>query len=216
MINNNSLNSSLFKKFNKGIKKLIKFIQNTSQKNYIIFQRFQLSFIYFFGLVVLIYTINNSLGFLPDFLFKFFPFLDPILKIQFLKILATPEKTYVLYLLVIELLINRSTFKFSTLIKYNVLMIFILEMLQNLLISYWDLLFTRELEIFGGNTTVVKYASMLFFSFLFVCNFGIYFYCYVQSFRGKFPILKGPLSILSNSVAFWLQIKFSKEKKKEE
>ena len=117
---------------------------------------------------------------------------------------------------IIELLINRSTFKFSTLIKYNVLMIFILEMLQNLLISYWDLLFTRELEIFGGNTTVVKYASMLFFSFLFVCNFGIYFYCYVQSFRGKFPILKGPLSILSNSVAFWLQIKFSKDKKKEE
>jgi hypothetical protein len=68
-------------------------------------------------------------------------------------------------------------------------------------------------EIFGGNTTVVKYASMIFFSFLFVCNFGIYSYCYLQSFRGKFPIFEGPLSILSNSVAFWLQIKFSKDKK---
>ena len=212
MINNNSTIFSFFKQFGKGIKKFIKLLQKTSKKNYLIFQRFQLSFIYFFALVVLIYTIINSLGYFPEFLFKFFPFLEPILSIKALQILATPEKTFILYLIIIELLLNRSTFSFSILIKYNVLLIFVLEMLQNLLITYWDILFTRELDIFNGTTVVVKSATMIFFSFLFILNFSIYFYSFFQSFKGNIPIFKGPLKFLSDSVSFWLQIKPAKEK----
>jgi lysylphosphatidylglycerol synthetase-like protein (DUF2156 family) len=212
MINNNSALFSFFNQFGKRIKKFIKLLQKTSKKNYLIFQRFQLSFIYFFALVVLIYTVINSLGYFPEFLFKFFPFLEPILDIKILQILATPEKTFILYLIIIELLLNRSTFSFSILIKYNVLLIFILEMLQNLLITYWDLLFTREFEVFNGTTVVLKSATMMFFSFLFILNFCIYFYSFFQSFKGNIPIFKGPFKFLSDSVAFWLQIKPRKEK----
>ncbi len=97
MINNNSALFSFFNQFGKRIKKFIKLLQKTSKKNYLIFQRFQLSFIYFFALVVLIYTVINSLGYFPEFLFKFFPFLEPILDIKILQILATPEKTFILF-----------------------------------------------------------------------------------------------------------------------
>lgn len=212
MINNNSTIFSIFKQFGKGIKKFIKLLQKTSKKNYLTFQRFQLSFIYFFALIVLVYTIINSLGYFPEFLFKFFPFLESLLNIKLLQILATPEKTFILYLIIIEILLNGSTFSFSILIKYNVLLIFVLEMLQNLIITYWDLLFTRELELFNGTTVVSKSATMIFFSFIFLLNFSIYFYCFFQSFKGNIPTFKGPFKILSDSVAFWLQIKSTKNK----
>jgi hypothetical protein len=211
-MNNNSKNVSLFSSFTKSIKRFFKTFRKTTSKHKNTLQRIQLTFIYFFAVVVLTFSIQSYIGTFPDLIYKLFP-LQQLLNIQFLKIFATPEKTFILYLIILEVLINRSVFKFSLLIKYNVLLIFILEMFQNLLISYWDLLFNREIEFVGGGTPVISQEiAIVFFSLLFLFFLLLYLYCYIRSFQGKFPTFPGPLKPMTDSVAFWLQLKVSDNK----
>ena len=215
MINKNYLISSIFQILLKKMKKVLKFLRQASKKNRKIFERFQLTFIYFLASVVLTYSIRNSLGYFPEILFSIFPFLPKVFDIQALKILAAPEKTFLLYMLILEMCINRSYLNFSLLIKFNVLLIFLLEMLQNLLISYWDLFFNRELDLLiGGVAVVAKNATMIFYSFLFLFFFILYVYSYFTSMNGKFPTFPGLLKTITDSVAFWLQIKKADEIKK--
>ena len=93
-------------------------------------------------------------------------------------------------------------------------------MFQNLIISYWDLLFSRELEIPSINTNgiLVKNMTVLFFYLVFVIFLLTYLYCYTRSLKGLFPTFPGYGQKLIDSVAFWLQIKtpnmkFGKDKK---
>lgn len=205
----------LIKELKKRLKKFLLSFQKTTKKHRRTFEQFQLTLIYFCALVVLTYTIKNSLGYFPEMLFKLFPFLVPIFDIQALKILAAPEKTFVVYMLILELFINRSHFNFSLIVKFNVLLIFILEMLQNLIISYWDILFNRELDVFNGGIVIARNATMLFSCFLFLFFFALYLYSYIVSFLGFFPVFPGILKIITDSVAFWLQIKPYKEQKEQ-
>ena len=110
-----------------------------------------------------------------------------------------------------------SVFKFSKLVKYNILFIFTLLMVQGLVISYWDLLFNPEMNMKdlaqlgidadqgitledSSRTVAMGLFAMIFFSFL-----GIYLYCYGQSLQGVFPTLPG-CSWLTDSVCFWIRI----------
>lgn len=218
MINKNFFYPAFFQKliknFKKAFKKFIFSFQKTTKKHRKIFEQFQLTFIYFFAVVVLTYTIKNSLGYFPEMLFKLFPFIVPIFDIQALKILAAPEKTFVIYMLILEIFINRSHFNFSLIVKFNVLLIFLLEMLQNLIVSYWDILFNRELDVFNGGIVIARNATMFFYCFLFLFFFVLYLYSFIASLFGFFPVFPGVLKIITDSVAFWLQIKPSKEQKK--
>lgn len=216
MIDNNSTFLSFFQNLSKRFKKIIKLIKKTGRKNRLTFQRFQITSLYFCAVIVLMYTVKNSLGFFPEMLFDFFPFLAPVFDWPILKILATPEKTFVLYLLILELIINRSVFGFSILVKYNVLLIFILEMVQNLLASYWDILFIRELATYtGGLPIIARDVTLLFFVFLFVIFLGLYMIAFYQSFCGRIPSFPGVLRCITDSVAFWLQLKPKDKDKKE-
>jgi hypothetical protein len=213
MTNNNSTNLSFWARFVKRIKKLIKLFQKKTQKQKNTLQRIQLTFIYFFAIVVLFYSVKGSLGFFPETLFGFFPFFQQISEIQILKFLATPEKTFLLYLFVLEYLINRSVFNLSLLVKFNILLIFILEMIQNLMISYWDLLFNRDVELFPASTIFSKTSAIFFFSIFFVFFFIVYLYSYFRGLKGLYPVLPGFLGSVVESVAFWLQIKINKKEK---
>lgn len=215
MVNKNSTNSSFLPKFVKRIKKFIKIFQKNASKYKNTFQRIQLTFIYFFAIVVLIYSIKSFLGYIPEVMFTVFPFLQQILDFPLLKILATPEKTFILYLVVLEILINRSILNFSLLVKFNVLLIFLLEMVQNLVVSYWDLFSNREIEIGALNSSglLMRNITILFFCIFFFFFLSTYLYCYFQSLKGLFPVFPGPMQRLIESVAFWLQIKIPTNKK---
>jgi len=216
MINKKISSPFFLQRFLNSLKKFIKKFQKSAQKNRKVFELIQLTLIYFFAVIVLAYTIRNSLGYFPEMLFRLFPFLVPVFEIQTLKILAAPEKTFLLYMLIIEMFLNRSFFHFSLLVKFNVLLIFILEMLQNLLVSYWDILFNRELDGVGGGVVLARTATMLFYFFLFLFFFSLYAYSYISSLLGIFPKFPGLLKNITDSVAFWLQIKLLKKNKKGE
>jgi hypothetical protein len=235
MAKNSSTNLSswrLFvKKVKKGAKSVKKSLRNFSLKYPNISQIIQLSFIYFFAVVDLLYSVLNnvfSLGYLPEILLPVFPVIKSILQNPVLKIWASPEKVFFLSYVVIEFMIVRSTFKFSKLVKYNVLLIFSMLMIQGLVISYWDVLFHRQIAtpvarwaydqgaiIYTDKNLAIVFFLNTFFLFIFT-----YLYLYFRAINGKFATIPF-MEWLTDSVAFWLRIKtptmrFGKRKKEKE
>jgi hypothetical protein len=180
-------------------------------------QNIQLSFIYFFALVDLLHSVLNnvfSLEYFPEILTPFLPFIKGIIFSPFFQIWASPEKVFFLSYVVIELMIIRSVFQFSKLIKYNILLIFALLMLQSLAVSYWDIFFHREVAIGvskwaadqGALIYTDKDLAISFFFNTFLVFILLYFYCYIRGLQGKFVTI--PLmEWLTDSIAFWLRVK---------
>jgi hypothetical protein len=234
MTNKDSQNLSLWDNFLNLLKKKITIIQKELQyytaKYPSTSQYIQLTFIYFFALIDLIYAVLNnvfSLGYVPEILLPVFPLIQSVLQAPIFKIWASPEKVFFLSYVVIEFMVIRSTFKFSKLVKYNILLIFALLMIQGLVISYWDLLFHREIASpvaqwtydQGGLIYTDKNLAIFFFLNTFIIFFLGYLYLYVRALKGKFATIPG-MEWLTDSVAFWLRIKtptmrFGKEKEED-
>jgi hypothetical protein len=200
------------------IKKAIEALRVQTKKYAKSIEIIQLSFLYFIAVVVLTYTIRNSLGYFPEMLYTLFPFITNVFDIPAFKVLATPEKIFMIYVLLLEIIVHRSFFQFAPIIKYNVLLIFVLEMIQNLLISCWDILFSRELSTIYGGVVSPKNPTMYFYFVIFLLFFCLYIYSYLTSLQGRFPIFPGPLKGITDSVAFWLKIKVTQggRKKRQE
>lgn len=196
-------------------------------------QSIQICFIYFFAMIDLIFAVLQnviSLGFVPVTLDPFLGTIRSILTNPILMIWASPEKVFFLSYLVIELMIVRKELGFSKLVRYNVLLIFALLMIQGLVISYWDLFFHRQITtsasqwIFGDGMFIYtdRYLGFCFFFFTFIVFTYIYSYLLWKALQGKLSTLpiKG-LEIITDSVAFWLRIKtptmrYGKKKKKDD
>lgn len=235
MTKNSSTNLSswrLFvKRLKKGAKSVKRSLRNFSIKYPNVSQIIQLSFIYFFAVVDLLYSVLNnvfSLGYLPEILLPIFPLIKSILQNPVLKIWASPEKVFFLSYVVIEFMIVRSTFKFSKLVKYNVLLIFSMLMIQGLVISYWDVLFHRQIATpvarwaydQGAIIYTDKNLAIVFFLNTFFVFILTYLYLYFRAVNGKFATIPF-MEWLTDSVAFWLRIKtptmrFGKRKKEKE
>jgi hypothetical protein len=207
-------NSPLYQKIVKTIKKAIRLFRQNSIAFSQTHQQIQLSVIYLCATGVLAHTIRNTLGFFPEVLYQVFPFVDWIFDQEILFLLSEPDKTFIIYLLIMELIISRPVLKFSLLVKFNLLLIFILEMLMNLFCSWWDILFIREIDSNMGTTIIDRYGLLLFYTLIFFSFFSAYMYSYYRSMRNRFPIFPGFLRGITDSVAFWLRIKIVKNKRK--
>ena len=84
-------------------------------------------------------------------------------------------------------------------------------MFQNLLISYWDIFLNCEIEYsFVGETAIyVQEIATFFFITLYLVSIITYSYCFLRSCLGRFPVFPGSTSFITDSVAFWLQIKIT-------
>jgi hypothetical protein len=209
MIKNNSKDSSVFKNILKFLKIGVNFLKKKNQQFSLkypnVLQNIQLSVVYFIAIISLLYSLMNILGQIPDLFLNLVPtFIQEIVNSSIIKFILAPEKTYIVYLIVIEFVIFRSIFKFSKLFKYNLLLIFLLEMFQNLLVSYWDLFFTRSIP--GGTSSTDFGLAIFFISLLFFTFLGAYLYAYFCSIRGKFVTFPY-MYWLTDSIGFWLQIK---------
>lgn len=189
------------------IKKIIKFLKNRSERDKKIVEQIQLSIIYFFATLVLMFLIQSSLGYFPNFLYIIVPFSKEILATKFFAFFTSPEKIFVLYLIIIEIVINRPILRFSILVKFNILLIFILEMIQNLVLNWWDLLFSRELDLFQGDAYFSRNFFTSFLIVFFIFFYLLYLVSYFAAMRGRFPSYPGVLQKIIDSVAFWLQIR---------
>jgi hypothetical protein len=174
----------------------------------IIFTNLVLFILYFFAITNLGYAIRNTIGHFPDILYTFFPFMDYLFNLKFLKILATPEKMYIFYMLLLELCINKSIIELPIILKYNILLIFFLEMIQNLIICYWDLIFNKELLVYASNYYIYdKNVANFLGIIIFICFFNIYSIAFIQSICKQVPEFPGVLNEINKSITFWLKIK---------
>lgn len=216
-----SSSSSPLKSFTEAILNLLKNFQkvltNFSIKYPDISEKIQLTFIYYFALIDLLYGILSNvfaLGYFPEILRDFYPMIKDILSNPFIQMWNSPEKIFFLSYVAIELIVVRPVFKFSKLVKYNVLLIFALLMIQGLVISYWDLLFHREIAsaatkwIFDDSGFIYtdKFLSIIVFFCTFILFVLFYSYLYSRALSGKFATFPG-MSWLTDSIAFWLKIK---------
>jgi len=206
--------NTIFSSFYRFIKKPFVGL-NTRYPNFN--QIIQLIFIYFFAIIDLNFAVLinvYSLGYIPEFLMPIFPIIKAISQSPLLKIWGSPEKVFFMSYVVIELAIVRKIFGFSKLVRYNILLIFALLMIQGLLISYWDLLFNRAISetvvkwVFGDGRIVNIDKSIATFFFLntFVIFMAVYLYLFICAIRGKYSRIPY-MEWLFDSVAFWLKIK---------
>jgi len=187
-------------------------------------QIIQLSFMYFFAVIDLIYSLLSvvySLGYYSEVLDPVFPLIQAILQSSLFQIFASPEKVFVLSYVVLELMVVKSVFGFSKLVRYNILLLFSGLMVQGLVISYWDLLLHRDLPVsslkfsFEQSETLFmdKILTALFFLTTFMLFFFYYIILYVTAIKGKIFTRPG-LEWLTDSVSFWLKIRTSTMKKR--
>lgn len=220
-------------RFQKFLQPIQKSFYNFSQKYPKLTQKIQLSFIYFFGIVDLCYSILTNLFALdafPEILSTMDPFLKWIFLSPILRIWGSPEKVFFLSYLIIELTVIRSVFQFSKLVKYNILLLFSFLMVQGLIMNYWDLFFHREIVGSAAKWSfdqgilihTDQNLAVIFFLNTFLVFLGIYFYLYITALQEKFATIPG-MTWLTDSVAFWLRIetptmkkRFRKEKPKKE
>lgn len=216
----NSFANQLFLFFNPVLKRLQAFrkaFKKFSEKYPNTAQTIQLSCIYFCALIDLVQSILNnifSLSYFPEFLNPILPVLKSILMSPIFQIWASPEKVFFLSYVVIEFMVIRSIFQFSKLIKYNILLLFSLLMLQGLTMSYWDLLFNREISesvsewVYGSGMLIYtdRQVAIVFFALTFLLFLISYLYLYLTAIEGKFALLPR-MNWLTDSIAFWLRIK---------
>lgn len=190
-------------------KSFFRMFRSLSKQNPILFEKIELTFMYFFASIVLFYAVINSLGYLPPPLYFVFPFLPKLLTFPPLMFFARPEQTFFLYLLSLEFIVNRNILRFSLLVKYNLLLIFIVEMVENLVVTLWDFIYIREVELFiiAGIPITSETVAFLFFLLFFIIFFSLYIDSYIKSIKGKFPEFPGFLRCISDCVRFWLQMK---------
>jgi hypothetical protein len=198
----------------KNIQLMKDYFDNFSEKNPELLRTILLTLIYFYGFLDLnIIVISNifSLGFFLDLSNPFIKLLFKLISLPFFKIWASPEKTYFFSYLVLELIVTRSVLKISKFIKFNILLIFALIMLQNLTIAFFDLCFSSQqaiLLILGLSNAIleIKNYAAVFYFIIFIVYSGILCFFYFNALKGKIVVLKN-LEWITDSVAFWLRIK---------
>jgi len=217
--NSNSL-WFLFVKFAKRVfQRIQKSYEEFSLQYPTLSQFVQLTCLYFFALIDLIYSVLNSvfsLGYFPEVFQPFYPFISTVLQSPIFRMWSSPEKIFFISYVVIEFMVVRSAFKFSKLMRYNILLLFATLMLQGLLMSYWEFLFQRQIAApvtkwaFDQGSILItdKPVAIFFFANTFLVFFGAYAYFYLTALRGQFATFPA-IAWLTDSVSFWLRIRTS-------
>jgi hypothetical protein len=168
-----------------------------------VLQSLQVTVTYTVAILSLFYSLISMLGGVPGMLESVIPpTLEKFVNSPIYSLFFAPERAYIIYLFTIEFVIYRKMFQFSPIIKYHILLIFLLEMVQNLLLSYWDLFFSGSMAGSALDMTI----GMIFLALIFIVLFSSYFYGFFCAIRGKFAVFPH-MNWLTNSVAIWLRIK---------
>jgi magnesium-transporting ATPase (P-type) len=219
MKSNNSFEifQQIFQYFLKKLKIFVEKLENFDKTYPHTSQNFQLTFVYLFALVDLVFSMLLnvfSYSYSSEFLDPLFPYVENILQSTFLKIWTSPEKVFLLSYFVLDFMVIRESLNFSKFIKFNVLLVFALLMLQNLVFSFWDLLFQREITqlvqrwsfdeglIISSNREL----AVFFFLLTFIVFLLIYLFFFLNALKSKIVTIKY-FEWLTDSVAFWLRIK---------
>nr|QOU10752.1 hypothetical protein SpumellaPt_p054 [Spumella sp. Baekdong012001B8] len=123
-----------------------------------------------------------------------------------IKKVPKPENLLVLYAALLRPITNVAgrTKSFSFLVKFNLILVLLFEMLQFLFLDFWDILFKK---ISSGNNPQLKKTNIIVYSFIFSAFGALYSYCYVNALFGKIPTFPGALNVIPRSAQYWVKSK---------
>lgn len=170
----------------------------------------QLCLIYFIGMVVLTVSLRRMLGYFPPYLEAIWPLAGFILKTPLLSWFGRSETMIYIYLLTFEFLVIRPIIRLSMLVKFNILLVCFLELIYNLIICWWDVIYIRELS-YNSAPFVPAAAFTNFMIALFLVFYGVYMYCFIFALQNKVPPFPGVFKKIPDSAIFWLRIKKKKK-----
>jgi hypothetical protein len=203
---------SLISRFLRIWKRSLFRLQERWKQDRVLIQRIQLTVMYYLAYITLLFSIRSTLGEVPPIFMDLVPFADFALQNTWMQCFGRVEVTFLLYLLTVEFIIYRPILKFSLLVKYNILLLYLLELIYNLIISWWDVLYIREVDtgpVLTDQYSLYNFVIMETFFF-----FILYIYSYICAMRGKAPKYPFVLQKIPDSVAFWLRLKPKNLKKK--
>jgi len=188
----------------KLIKKIFHFVWTFQEKHSLAFERIQLTLMYVLAICYLIFTLTRVVGSIPVLFYMIIPYCEKISQSKFLHFWARTETFFFLYLIVIEYGINRNTLKFSTNVKFHILLVYVVQMIYNLALSWWDVIYVHEM--YGRTTYIDRIALKKFLTDISLFAYVIYIYSYICSLRGIYPKYPGILQRIPDSMAFWLRL----------
>lgn len=171
-----------------------------------VWEKLQLSLLYLFTILFVVLRAKVLLG----------PFnrgpLNPQLlsrigcTVPGLKKIPKPENLLVLYAALLRPITSAAgqTQSFSYLVKFNLILVLLLEMIQFLFFDFWDVIFKK-----GSLTSnlQLKKTNLIVYSFLFSLFAMLYSYCYVIAVAGRIPAFPGILNAIPRSAQYWIKSK---------
>lgn len=188
----------------KKIKILQKRIKKWMRANSRLMEKVQLTALYSQALLSAIFATMSFARTAPWIITTFFPGILPIFEIPLVQFLLTPEKTYVLFFILVNYMINPKITPFSFFVRYNFFLVFSLEMIYSATMMWSDLLLVdRTTSSIGDFYTPT--ALLIFYNFLFASLFFTYAYSYIHALIRKIPVFPGILNGIPVSAAFWIR-----------
>ncbi len=190
----------------------MKYIIAEKEKNLKLFEYIQLFSIYFYSFCSInssIYLYNN--GSIPTYFLDLFPFLYKIMNIRTTEYFSS-DKSLLLHLIIIDL-IRRPFIPLSRIIKFNLILTYMFEFSLIIVVYFWDLLISKDIQIVSTELRSEAYIHNPFYSVIWIFYAIIYIYCLIFAFQKKYPIFGKPFHKIVPSIHYYLDLRMPIEKK---
>ena len=173
-------------------------------------KKIQLIGIYLYAFCGLNATIFDYLDDNFDFLVELFPFIN-YLGSRHIQMFQSSEKSIFMHLLIIDIL-TKTKLPLSIIVKFNIVLILILEMFMTVIIFFWDLVTAKDIKFESEFELleIYSYYDNLFYISIWIFYFILYLYCFVCAIQEKYPKFPGFAQKLIESINFY----FYKQNKK--
>ncbi len=162
--------------------------------------------IFYYSLCALnssVFNYNN--GVVPTFLTEFFPFLAHLMKPKNSDYNAS-NKSIIIYFIVIDL-IRRPIIPFSRIVKFNIVLTYLIEFSFLILAQIWEIFVTREIIVPGDQFREKRGVYDIFYSIIWLIYASIYIYCAILAFQNKYPKFSRPFEKIVPSIHMYLNKK---------
>lgn len=189
--------------FKKYFKKLNKEITRINKEYPELIETFQLITIYVFALITFSKYIKTILRFYPRLLKILVPFCEITGESPLFFYLGHQNYSYIFYSIISQILYRRKYIQFSPKIRFHLVYIMLLEILQSVVIQWLFFFFQTDKAL--GQQMKPMVATILGTNFLFF--YSIYIYSFIMGLRNLLPYLPPFLNFFNlfvDSALFWV------------
>jgi hypothetical protein len=189
--------------FKKYLKKLNKERIRINKEHPEVIEMFQLITIYIFALITFSKYIKGMLRYYPRLLKILVPFCEITGESPLFFYLGHPNYSYLFYTFISQILHRKKFIKFSDKIRFHLIYIMLLEMLQSVIIQW--IFFFFQIDRSVGMQMRPMIATILGTNFL--CFYFIYIYSFIMGLRNSLPYFPPALhffNLFVDSSLFWV------------